>query len=119
MKKVLAIGLILGMCILSTAFLSDKGIQDLRSLYSKPISEWPKPTIDSGVKYEEFKSLTKIDTSYFSLMEPPMVKLGKLLFSDPNLSGSKKMSCSSCHNPPTSYGGHSTVPVGHDHIVGD
>ncbi len=119
MKKVLAIGFILGMCILSTAFLSDKGIQDLRSLYSKPISEWPKPTIDSGVNYEEFKSLPKIDTSYFSLMEQPKVKLGKLLFFDPILSGSNQISCSSCHNPQTSFGDHSTVPVGHDHLVGN
>src|SRR5690606_12572267 len=119
MKKILAIGLILGICILSTAFLSDKGIQDLRSLYSKPISEWPKPTIDSGVKYEEFKSLPKIDTSYFSLMEQPKVKLGKLLFFDLILSGSNQISCSSCHNLQTSFGDHSTVPVGHDHLVGD
>ncbi|GGE10349.1 cytochrome-c peroxidase [Sphingobacterium cellulitidis] len=119
MKKVLIIGFILGITVLSTAFLSDEDLQDLRSLYSKPIQDWPKPNIDSGVVYEEFKSLPKIDTSYFSLMEQPKVKLGKMLFFDPILSGSNQISCSTCHNPQTSFGDHSTVPVGHDHLVGD
>ncbi len=118
MKKVVIIGVALFLTVLSTAFLSDKGFEDLRALYSKPVKDWPKPTIDSGVIWEEFKSLPKIDTSYFSLMETPKVKLGKLLFFDPILSGSNQISCSSCHNPQTSFADHSTVPVGHDHLVG-
>ncbi len=103
--------------IICSAFLHDK--QDsIRELYSRPISEWPKPTIDTGVNWQEFKSLPKIDTSYFSLMERPDIKLGKTLFFDPILSGSNQISCSSCHNPQTSWADHSTVPVGHDHLVG-
>lgn len=119
MKRILIIGFVLGITVISTAFLNDKGFHDLRGLYSKPVSEWPKPSIDSGVVYEEFKSLPKLDTSYFSLMEQPKVKLGKFLFFDPILSGSNQISCSSCHNPQTSWGDHSTVPVGHDHLVGN
>lgn len=92
--------------------------KEIVSLYKKPISEWPKPTIDSGVVWNEFKSLPKIDTSYFSLMERPDVKLGKALFFDPLLSGSNQISCSSCHNPQTSWGDHLTVPIGHDHQTG-
>ncbi|MGN5954506.1 cytochrome-c peroxidase [Sphingobacterium lactis] len=118
MKRIFVIAAIVGVTVLSTAFLSDKGLNDLRALYSKPVKEWPKPTIDSGVNWQEFKSLPKIDTSYFSLMERPDVKLGKFLFFDPILSGSNQISCSSCHNPQTSWADHSTVPVGHDHLVG-
>ncbi|ULT23851.1 hypothetical protein KUH03_32685 [Sphingobacterium sp. E70] len=54
--------------------------EELQLLYRRPISEWPKPTIDAGVSWKEFKSLPKVDTSYFSLMEKPDVKLGKYLF---------------------------------------
>lgn len=110
-------GLFILTVVVCTAFLQDNG-ESLRNLYSRPLSEWPKPTIDSGVRWQEFKSLPKIDTSYFALMERPDVKLGKLLFFDPILSGSNQISCSSCHSPQTSWGDHFTVPVGHDHQVG-
>src|SRR5690606_7697047 len=118
MKRTLVIGLVLGLAVLCTAFLNEKEIQDLRTLYSKSISEWPKPTIDSGVVYQEFKPLPKLDSSYFSLMAQPKVVLGKFLFFDPILSGSNQISCSSCHNPQTSWADHSSVPVGNDHLVG-
>lgn len=118
-KKILVINTIL----LAVILLSMKdSVTDLNkeivSLYKKPISEWPKPTIDSGAIWSEFKSLPKIDTSYFSLMERPDVKLGKSLFFEPLLSGSNQISCSSCHNPQTSWADHLTVPIGHDHQAG-
>jgi cytochrome c peroxidase len=118
-KKLFVIGCILGVTIFLS--MSDKIVEinnEISKLYKRPQSEWPKPTIDSGVVWSEFKSLPKIDTSYFSLMERPDIKLGKLLFFDPLLSGSNQISCSSCHNPQTSWGDHLTVPVGHDHQVG-
>lgn len=118
MKRIFFIAIAISFTILSTAFLSDKGISDIRALYSKPVQDWPKPDIDSGVNWQEFKPLPKIDSSYFSLMERPEVVLGKLLFFDPILSGSNQISCSSCHNPQTSWADHSTVPVGNDHLVG-
>ena len=109
---------IIGLTILTTAFLAGNDLDDLRKMYSRPVSEWPKPTIDSGVKWREFGALPKIDTSYFSVMAQPKVALGKLLFFDPILSGSNQISCSSCHNPQTSWADHSTVPVGNDHLTG-
>ncbi|WP_343539806.1 cytochrome-c peroxidase [Sphingobacterium thalpophilum] len=51
-------------------------------------------------------------------MEQPIVKLGKMLFFDPILSGSNQISCSSCHNPQNSFADHVTVPIGNDHIEG-
>lgn len=110
---------ILGLLILSvagTAFLADVTPDDLRALYSKPMEEWPEPTIDEGVAFKEFQALPKRDTSYFSLMEQPVVKLGKTLFFDPILSGSNQISCSSCHEPQTAFADRLTVPIGNDHI---
>ncbi|UZJ63019.1 hypothetical protein OKW96_10740 [Sphingobacterium sp. KU25419] len=80
-KKTVIFAGILGM----VGLLSMKGQQraideEIDGLYRRPVSEWPKPTIDSGVNWKEFKSLPRLDTSYFSLMERPDVKLGKLLF---------------------------------------
>jgi cytochrome c peroxidase len=40
-----------------------------------------------------------------------MAQLGRRLFFDPNLSGSKRMSCSSCHDPAHAYGPPTAVPV--------
>lgn len=119
MKRLWLTGVVLGIAIVLTAFLDGNTHVDLRTLYSKPVNEWPAPEIDSGVNWQEFKSLPKPDaTSYFSLMEQPKVVLGKMLFFDPILSGSNQISCSSCHNPQTSWGDHLTVPVGNDHLVG-
>ncbi|HBI90695.1 MAG TPA: cytochrome-c peroxidase, partial [Sphingobacterium sp.] len=91
---------------------------EIQLYYRRPVSEWPKPTIDVGAHWNEFKSLPKIDTGYFSLKEKPDVKLGKYLFFDPILSGSNQISCSSCHNPQTSWADKLTVPVGNDHLEG-
>lgn len=118
-NKLIVITVLLG----TIFFLSMReGIMNLSekisSLYKRPITEWPKPSIDSGVVWSEFKPLPKFDTSYFSLMERPDIKLGKTLFFDPILSGSNQISCSSCHNPQTSWSDHLTVPTGHDHLQG-
>lgn len=114
--KQLSIGVFV-LFIIGTAFLSENE-KDVRRLYSRPVTEWPRPVIDSGVIWEEFSSLEKIDSSYFTMMAKPKVELGKALFFDPILSGSNQISCSSCHNPQTSWGDHLSVPVGHDHLEG-
>ncbi|MBD1430934.1 cytochrome-c peroxidase [Sphingobacterium litopenaei] len=116
MKKITSLGLIL-IVVFCSAFLHEKQ-ESWRELYTRPISEWPKPTIDSGVQWQEFKSLPKMDTIVLKGWEHPVVRLGKLLFFDPILSSSNQISCSSCHNPQTSWGDHLTVPIGHDHTVG-
>ncbi len=118
MKRLSVVFITLSSIILSITLLSNKSIDDLRVLYSKPITEWPKPTIDSGVVWSEFKSLPKIDSSYLRKMDHPLIKLGKTLFFDPILSSSNQISCSSCHNPQTSWADHLTVPTGHDHLQG-
>ncbi|NGM74455.1 cytochrome-c peroxidase [Sphingobacterium sp. SGL-16] len=118
MKRISAVLSLCGVIVAAIVFMSNKTIDDLRTLYSKPITEWPKPTIDSGVQWQEFKSLPKMDTLVLKGWERPVVRLGKLLFFDPILSSSNQISCSTCHNPQTSWGDHLTVPIGHDHTVG-
>jgi len=91
---------------------------DVPALYRRPVGEWPAPQIDSGVQWTEFSSLPKVPDNYSQIMASPVLLLGKYLFFDPILSGSNQISCSSCHNPQTSWADKSTVPVGHDHQEG-
>ncbi|MBV7441396.1 cytochrome-c peroxidase, partial [Weeksellaceae bacterium TAE3-ERU29] len=86
-------------------------------LYKKPVSEWPKPTIDKGVEWEELSPITT-DTAYYSTMENPEVVLGLKLFFDPKLSSSNQISCSTCHNPEMGWTTHTEKAIGHDHLEG-
>lgn len=97
---------------------TDFALDSLTNLYRTKISEWPKPTIDSNVSWEEFSPLPNFDTSYFRLMEQPDVVLGKFLFFDPRLSGSNQISCSTCHSPQNSWADKLMTSIGHDHLEG-
>lgn len=124
MKKILILS-VLAAVIVFASFTDNIGRQgtllldsSITALYKRPLNLWPSPTIDSGVQWTEFSSLPRVDSSYFTLMEQPDVVLGKNLFFDPILSGSNQISCSSCHNPQTSWADKLTVPIGHDHREG-
>ena len=84
MSRYLLLLLSIGIFIITTAFLSERQEENLRALYSKPISEWPKPFIDPGVDWKEFEALEKQDTSYFRIIAQPKVHLGKILFFRPD-----------------------------------
>lgn len=89
----------------------------LRKIYSLPSSQWPKPTIDEGVNYQELGVLppSPIDLKNDSVKK--VVALGRLLFFDPRLSESNQISCSSCHVPDLNWADGKEVSVGHDHAV--
>lgn len=89
----------------------------LRALYSRSIARWPRPTIDSGVQWQELSALPK-DTSYKLWYYNDTVKLGKLLFFDPRLSRSNQISCSSCHDPDLAWQDGRRVALGNDHLQG-
>jgi cytochrome c peroxidase len=89
----------------------------IRSLYTRPISEWPRPNIDSGVQWAEFAAIIP-DTALPRLLAQPEIILGKALFFDPRLSGSNQISCSSCHDPDLAWGDGRTVSLGNDHLQG-
>ncbi|MEC3879693.1 cytochrome-c peroxidase [Parapedobacter sp. 10938] len=105
--------------VVGSAFLTPEGEDDgLRALYSRPITEWPTPDIDSGIHWQEFEALPGPDTSYFRIISQPKEALGKLLFFDPLLSGSNQISCSSCHDPQRSWADQRSVALGNDHLQG-
>ena len=124
MKKVL-FGLTLSMAFL--LFLSfrninlrtfdDIPVDSLRIIYSKPSNQWPKPTVDAGVKYQELGVLPPSPINLKNDSIKRIVDLGKLLFFDPRLSESNQISCSSCHVPDLNWADGREVSVGHDHAV--
>lgn len=124
MKKIYAIVmlalLLVGMMSSNVTTLQQgaQGADSLRLIYARPMIEWPQPQIDAGVHWEEFSPLPNFDTAYFKIMEQPDVILGKNLFFDPRLSGSNQISCSSCHNPQTSWADKLSTSTGHDHQEG-
>ncbi|MBW8682860.1 cytochrome-c peroxidase [Chitinophaga rhizophila] len=89
----------------------------LRELYSKPVNEWPRPTIDSGVVWEEMAPLPK-ENAWVEGLKDPQAQLGRLLFFDPRLSRSNQISCSSCHEPDLAWGDGRRVSLGNDHLQG-
>lgn len=103
----------------STDFNNDEdlSIDSLRKVYSKPSSEWPKPTVDKGAVFEELGELppTPVDIKNDSVKK--VIELGKILFFDPRLSGSNQISCSSCHAPDLHWTDGRQVSIGHDHLA--
>lgn len=49
------------------------------------------------IEFHNIRALKKIPAN----PNRPLVELGRLLFSDKNLSGNRRMSCQTCHNPAT------------------
>ncbi|PQA95679.1 cytochrome-c peroxidase [Chryseobacterium shigense] len=98
--------------------IQDPTMEDIVKSYKKAISEWPKPTIDYGVKWKEFAPIT-MDSAYFKDQDKPNVILGKMLFFDPKLSKSSQISCSSCHDPEMGWSDRRRVALGNDHLLGN
>lgn len=89
-------------------------IDSLRYIYSKPSSQWPKPTVDKGINFEELAVLPPSPINLSDNSVKKIVELGKILFFDPRLSGAGKISCSSCHLPELNWTDGLKVSVGHD-----
>jgi len=87
----------------------------IQELYKQPKSQWPKPTIDSGVEWKELESASSIDSN---LKKSPLVHLGKRLFHEPRLSESEDISCTSCHRPNQAFAENSSVSTGHKGLKG-
>jgi cytochrome c peroxidase len=98
--------------------LQDPTIEDIVKSYKKAISEWPKPNIDYGVKWQEFSPI-KTDSAFFTEQDKPNVILGKMLFFDPKLSQSNQISCSSCHDPEMGWSDRRHVALGNNHLQGN
>ena len=97
---------------------TDSLTDSLVSLYQGPVSSWPKPTIDSGIVFQELAALPN-NKEYVKWEKDDTVKLGKILFFDPRLSRSSQISCSSCHEPDMAWQDGRTVALGNDHLQGN
>lgn len=91
--------------------------KDLRSIYSRPPAEWPKPHTDPGVQWTELGQLP--DSPLAGKMDSlrHIIELGKALFFDPRLSGSGKISCASCHVPEMHWTDQKEKSIGHEGAV--
>lgn len=98
--------------------VQDPTIEDIVKSYKKAISDWPKPNIDYGVKWQEFSPI-KTDSAFFTEQDKPNVILGKMLFFDPKLSQSNQISCSSCHDPEMGWSDRRHVALGNNHLQGN
>ena len=109
------------LCLLITvAFLvsftaNESEAESLRKMYSRPPSEWPKPTVDAGIEWKELGVLPASPVNKDSLKQ--LIELGKILFFDTRLSGSGKLSCASCHQPELNWTDGKEKSVGHEGTV--
>ncbi|MFN8577622.1 MAG: cytochrome c peroxidase [Candidatus Sericytochromatia bacterium] len=87
---------------------------ELRSLYSKPISQWQKADLDNGVTYKELGLLPVASHPSNNPLNNDKVELGKLLFFDTRLSKYGMFSCSTCHNPEHNWADNLDRPLGND-----
>lgn len=94
-------------------------LKALRSLYDRPMDEWPAAWIDEGVDVQEWEPLPLPpileDTS---ARTKALIRLGKNLFFDPRLSASKQISCSSCHDPDMHWTDGRKKAIGDSHRIG-
>lgn len=88
----------------------------LRKVYSRPPHLWPKPNVDQTVKFTELGTLLKSPIDTCNVETQPIILLGKLLFFDPRLSASNKISCATCHAPNLFWADAKEVSLGYDDL---
>jgi cytochrome c peroxidase len=91
---------------------------ELRAAYVKPPADWPKPQIDPEAKFAELGLLPPVEHPNDNPFTKEKAELGKQLFFDPRLSGSKQIACASCHDPDLAWADGRTAAFGHDRQVG-
>jgi len=85
----------------------------LLRLYRAGSAEWPAPTVDAGVRWQELGPRRPLPPQ-----PPERVQLGERLFFDPQLSRSGQISCASCHAPHLGFGDGRRLAIGHEGKVG-
>lgn len=91
----------------------DNSRVDLRKVYSRPYDQWPAPFVDKEIDWKELGILPATPLLVSSDSLRPVVELGKILFFEPRISGSGKISCASCHQPELSWTDKRERSLGH------
>lgn len=120
MRKLFVILFFIGGIIGSVSFTDkEKELSDskLRKLYSQSPEKWPYPSIDAGVSWKELGLLPPSPLESLKDEWKDKIELGKILFFDPRLSGSGKISCASCHQPELNWTDGKEKSIGHEGAV--
>lgn len=113
MRKLITIFLLALIVFFSIAFTKE----DLRNIYSRPPSSWPKPFIDEGVQWKELGILPESPLAINNDSLKHIIELGKILFFDTRLSSSGKISCATCHQPELNWTDGNEKSIGHEGAV--
>ncbi|HEY6504562.1 MAG TPA: cytochrome c peroxidase [Chitinophagaceae bacterium] len=111
MRKWLVVATLLAGIIVSLSFINST--TSLRRIYSQAPDKWPKPFVDSGIQWNELGLLPESPLQPHLDSLKHLIELGKVLFFDPRLSGSGKISCATCHQPALSWTDGKERSVGH------
>jgi cytochrome c peroxidase len=87
--------------------------EKLRAEYSGPHEQWPQPTVDAGVAFQELGPLPAVVFPENNPYSKEKESLGTQLFFDARLSGSGEIACASCHDPDLAWADGRTVAFGH------
>lgn len=113
MRKTLVIFSLIAIIITCFSFSQES----LRSIYSKPPSQWPIPTVDAGVQWQELGILPASPLANPSDSVKKIIELGKALFFDTRLSSSGKISCATCHQPELNWTDGKEKSIGHEGAI--
>ena len=87
---------------------------ELRVAYTKAPAEWPKPTLDPGAEHRELGLLSVPVHPKDNPHSKDKEELGRALFFDGRLSGTRQAACASCHDPDLAWADGRTTSFGHD-----
>ncbi|MFN8289339.1 MAG: cytochrome c peroxidase [Chitinophagaceae bacterium] len=113
MRKLFIVSVLAGLVLLLDSFSKES----LRAVYAKPPAEWPRPYIDSGVQWTELGLLPESPLQQQKDSLKDLIELGKALFFDTRLSGSGKISCSTCHQPELNWTDGKERSEGHEGTI--
>ena len=91
----------------------------IANLYRQPVAQWPAPTVDADVKWQEMAALpAHAPAPPDNPFTDAKAELGKKLFNDPKLSRSGQIACASCHEADMAFADVRRVSFGHDRQSG-
>ncbi len=89
-------------------------IEKLRELYAGEPATWPAPQLDAGVEHRELGPMPAVQHPPENPGTEAKIELGKMLFFEPRLSGSKQIACASCHDPDLGWADGRATSFGHN-----
>lgn len=104
--------------LLQTNKVSQKRFSDnqLKSMYSKPVAQWPKGLVDQGVVYKELGNLPNPKHPANNPYSLDKAELGRNLFFDNRMSRYNMFSCATCHNQNINWADDLDKPLGNDKL---